>query len=194
MKNPLGVGLLSNQNIVVAENDGNRLQIFDSQGTFVRIIGAGQVKDPYHLFVDSDDHILVAAAGNNRIQVFYQNGDHIKTIGSGQNFDPRGICMDHEGRILVAEGVKGQRVSIFLNWCSCIVCGFLSFFLSFFLPFFEKKRRGVGVGEREEESSRFLSLHISFFIYFSSGQWATLLKNPCGWLLRLVRVVLCCLY
>jgi len=60
MKYPCGVGVLSNGNIVVSEYSGERLQIFDSQGNFVRIVGAGQFKNPYHLFVDSDDNILVA--------------------------------------------------------------------------------------------------------------------------------------
>ena len=95
MNGPLGVGLLSNGNIVVSENDGNRLQIFDFEGNFVRIVGAGQFKSPIHLFFDSDDNILVADANNHRIQVFHQNGNHIKTIGTGQ-LEPRGVCMDRE--------------------------------------------------------------------------------------------------
>jgi len=45
-KNPIGVGLLSNGNIVVAENGGNRLQIFDYQGNCVRIVGAGRSRIP----------------------------------------------------------------------------------------------------------------------------------------------------
>jgi len=44
LKNPWGVGLLSNGNMVMSEDDGNR-QIFDSQGNFVRIVGAGQLED-----------------------------------------------------------------------------------------------------------------------------------------------------
>ena len=92
---PVGVGLLSNGNIVVSEFEGHRLQIFDFQGKFVRIVGAvmmifyasaGPVKDPQHLFVNSDDNILVY---NNRIQVFHQNGDHIKAIETGQLSYPR---------------------------------------------------------------------------------------------------------
>jgi len=43
MQSPIGVGLLSNGNIVVAE-DNNRVQIFDFEGNFVRMVGAGQVK------------------------------------------------------------------------------------------------------------------------------------------------------
>jgi len=98
---------------VVSEWDGNRLQIFDSLGNFVRIVGAGQVKSPYHLFVDSDDNILVADYGNQRIQVFHQNGNHVKTIGTGQISSPLGVCMDREGRIIVSEGGDGQRISFF---------------------------------------------------------------------------------
>jgi len=59
MNGPVGVGLLSNGNIVVAD-DNNRVQIFDFEGNFVRIVGAGQVRNPWHLFVDSDENILVA--------------------------------------------------------------------------------------------------------------------------------------
>jgi len=83
IQSPWGVGLLSNGNIVVSEHSGNRLQIFDFQGNFVRIVGAGQVTHPCHLFVDSDDNILVADLGNSRIQVFHQNGNYTKTIGTG---------------------------------------------------------------------------------------------------------------
>jgi hypothetical protein len=41
------------------------VQIFDSQGNSVRvIIGVGQLKNPWYLFVDSQDNILVADRGN----------------------------------------------------------------------------------------------------------------------------------
>ena len=110
MQDPIGVGLLSNENIVVAEHHGNRLQIFYSQGNFRRVVGAGQVTNPEHLFVDSDDNILVADYGNNCIQVFNQNGNHVKTIGTGEKSCPVGVCMDREGRIVVSEG---SRISIF---------------------------------------------------------------------------------
>ena len=95
---------------ILCEWDGNRLQIFDSQGNFVRIVGAEQVKDPFHLFVDSDHNILVADFSNNRIQVFHQNGNHVKTIGIGKILNPLGVCMDREGRIIVSDG---QRIAIF---------------------------------------------------------------------------------
>ena len=95
----------------MSENDNNRLQILDSQGNFVRIVG--QVATPLHLFVDSDDNILVADYNNNRIQVFHQNGNHIKSIETGQISHPLGVCMDLEGRIIVSEGGHANRISIF---------------------------------------------------------------------------------
>ena len=91
MNNPIGVGVLSNGNIIVAEDSGSRLQIFDSQGNSVRIVGAGQFSGPRHLFVDSDDNVLVADPYNRRIQVFHQNGNHIKSIGTGQILKPLGF-------------------------------------------------------------------------------------------------------
>ena len=101
---------------MVSEFDNHRLQIFEPQGNFVRMVSAGQVKGPCHLFVDSDDSILVVDDGNGRIQVFNQNGHHIKSIGTGQLVNPRGVCMDREGRIIVSEApVLGgvHRISIF---------------------------------------------------------------------------------
>jgi len=44
---------------------------------FVRLIGIGQVKKPWHLCVDDDDRILVCDYRNNRIQVFDQNGGNL---------------------------------------------------------------------------------------------------------------------
>ena len=88
----------------------NRLQIFDSEGNFVRIVGAGRLEKSSHLFVDSDDNIIVADAGNQCIQVFHWNGNRIKTMGKGQVSIPRCVCMDREGRIIVS---KGGRISIF---------------------------------------------------------------------------------
>jgi len=111
MNTPISVGLLSNGNIVVSEYGGKRLQIFDAQGNFVLIVGAGQVDLPRSLIVDSDDNILVADYMNNRIQVFHQNGDHIKSIGTGEKSYPHGLCMDREGRIFVGE--FGDRILIF---------------------------------------------------------------------------------
>jgi len=51
MNSPWGVGLLSNGDIVVSEFGRKRLQIFE--GNFIRIMGAGQLANPLHLFVDS---------------------------------------------------------------------------------------------------------------------------------------------
>ena len=113
-KFPVGVGLLSNGNIVVSEDGGNRLQIGDSEGNFLRVVGARQFKNPEHLFVELDDNILVADWGNDRIQVFHQNGNHIKSIGTGQDSSPVGVCMDREGRIIVSE-YNLHRISIFLE-------------------------------------------------------------------------------
>ena len=76
-------------------------------------MGARQVKDSYHLFVDSEDNVLEADCGNNRIRVFHQDGNHIKAIGTGQLSGPVGVCMDNEGRIIVSESGQIHKISIF---------------------------------------------------------------------------------
>jgi len=137
---------------MASENGGNRLQIFDFEGNFVRIVGAGQFSSTYHLFVDSDDNILVADTGNNRIQVFHQNGNHIKTIGTGHLSHPGGVCLDREGRIIVSEVGSQQSVRLlgsfalqnnllFLWQRKTLISFFLSLSLEYYSVDSEKERK-----------------------------------------------------
>jgi hypothetical protein len=91
-------------------------------GNFVRVVGLGQLKNPYHLFVDSNDNIMVCGYSNNEILVFNARGELMASIGKGQLSSPRGVYMDRLGRILVTEIGKLQRE------CRSFDC-FLSSFL-----------------------------------------------------------------
>ena len=103
---PYGIGLLSNRNIVVGEFGNNRISIFDQEGTFIKIIGDGEINHALHLFIDSDDNILIADQMNRRIAIYSsETGDLLKSISTddsvGYSF---GITMDHDGRIIVSGG------------------------------------------------------------------------------------------
>ena len=52
-----------------------RIQIFDSDGTFITSLGEigdlnGQFKKPEHVNIDSNGNLYVVDRGNHRIQVF----------------------------------------------------------------------------------------------------------------------------
>ena len=100
---PYGVAVDSSGNMYgVDGGSGQRVQIFNSAGTFVRGIGSGttwtagteapavvagaensQFESPRGMAVDSDGYIYVVDAANDRIQIFNSVGEFVRGIGSG---------------------------------------------------------------------------------------------------------------
>ena len=104
LSDPRGVGLMSNGNIAVCEYDNARVSIFDSQGNFVRHVCAGQLSNPWHLFIESDDNILIANnTSQNPIRVFKSDGTLVKNISMASHAGAVGVCMDPEGRIIATD-------------------------------------------------------------------------------------------
>ena len=71
----------------VADYDNNRIQKFNSNGTFITKWGSngsadGQFNDPQGVAVDSSGNVYVADYYNNRIQKFNSNGTFITKWGS----------------------------------------------------------------------------------------------------------------
>ena len=65
----------SETRLYAVDRDGNRIQVFDKNGTFLfkwgsKGTGDGQFTDPEHLAVDSDGNVYVSDRKHNNIQVF----------------------------------------------------------------------------------------------------------------------------
>ena len=61
--------------IIVADCHNHRVQVFDSNGTFLRSFGhegedAGEFNFPVGIAINKDRNIFVAESENNRIQIF----------------------------------------------------------------------------------------------------------------------------
>ena len=74
-KSPLGVAVSDRDEIVVADGWNHRVQVFDSNGTFLRSFGhkgenAGELTCPVGVAINKDRNIFVADNGNNRVQIF----------------------------------------------------------------------------------------------------------------------------
>ena len=110
---PLGVAVTDKDEILVADCLNHRVQVFDSNGTFLRSFGhkgvnAGEFKFPYGIAINKDRNIYVADNKNHRIQILSWEGRHLGSFGGKGSLDsqlsfPWGLSLDSTGNVIVAD-------------------------------------------------------------------------------------------
>jgi len=115
---PRGVAADAFGNVYVADTGNNRIQKFDSSGTYLTPWGSlgtgeGQLNSPQGLAVDSSGYVYIADTNNNRIQKFDSSGTYLTPWGSlgtgeGQFNSPQGLAVDSSGNIYVADTGNGR--------------------------------------------------------------------------------------
>ena len=126
---PHNIAIDSNANVYVVDREAHRIQIFDTQGTFVTMWNNIHRPDSMVLW---GEHIYVgelngmggvddAPGLGHRVSIFdlkgnlvSQFGDKNEGEGPGQFIAPHGIAVDSEGSIYVAEvsyTIRGQHMS-----------------------------------------------------------------------------------
>ena len=113
LKDPLGVAVNDKDEIVVADEWNHRVQVFDSNGTFLRSFGhegvnAGEFNFPFGIAIDRNRNILVSEYGNHRVQIFSREGRHLGLFGGKGSLDnqllnPRGLSLDSTCNVIVAD-------------------------------------------------------------------------------------------
>ena len=121
-KNPLGVAVTDKDEIVVADCLNHRVQVFDSNGTFLRSFGrrgenAGEFKGPYGIATDKGRKIFVADRYKRTVQIFSGEGRHLGSFGGqgsldSQLSDPWGLSLDSTGNVIVAD-TDNKLIKIF---------------------------------------------------------------------------------
>lgn len=107
-KYPREISLDSSNNLYIADSVNNRIQVFDSNGNFIRIISDPGLYDPAGVYVDPSQHVWVADTGAHNIYEFTNNGGLIQTFSSwgsadGQLDEPTSLKIDSNGDIFVAQ-------------------------------------------------------------------------------------------
>ena len=74
---PTGVAVSHEGNIIVADRDNHRIQIFRSDGRYLAKFGSkgdgdGQLNDPHGVSLTPEGNVVVADFRNNRVQLFGQ--------------------------------------------------------------------------------------------------------------------------
>ena len=112
-KNPKGVAVNDRDEIAVVDELNHRVQVFDSNGTFLRSFGqkgqnAGELSRPDGIAIDRDRKMFVADSDNNRVQIFNWEGRHLGSFGGKGSLDsqlsaPWGLSLDSTGNVIVAD-------------------------------------------------------------------------------------------
>jgi sugar lactone lactonase YvrE len=122
--NQPSVAIDKDDNIIIIEENGQRLSKLNSQGVLQWSLGVPGVDGgdnthfqwPHGVAVDKDGNIYVA--DDNRVQIFNPGGSYLYTIGGhfgSGNYDFQGadgIAVDNNGNIFVADS-GNQRVQVY---------------------------------------------------------------------------------
>ena len=109
--------------IAVTDTVNHRIQVFSSDGTYLRSFGTargdkqgvGIVTIPTGVAFDRKNYgnILVVDGNNHRVQLFSEQGEYLNHFGEQGNLDhqlesPRGLSVDSDCNVIVAD--SGNKV------------------------------------------------------------------------------------
>ncbi len=119
---PEGIAINASGDVFVVDTGNNRVQVFNSTGTFVRewgIVGIedGQFQAPHGIALDKYGRVYIVDTGNNRIQVFSSTGQFLQkwgSLGTGNSqFNmPWGIAIDTDEHVYVTD-TNNDRIQAF---------------------------------------------------------------------------------
>ena len=118
---PAGISVDTTGNVLVADDDNKRIQVFDASGRYLSSIThttPGQrLKGPVSVAVGPDDCVYVVEFDSDRLSVFNGNGEYIKSFGKTGNKDrefndPHAIAVSDDGCVYVSD-TGNDRVQIF---------------------------------------------------------------------------------
>ena len=119
---PYSLRIDNHGNVVVADRDNHRIQVFDKNGNFLFKFGSmgvldGQFNAPYDVAINSKDEIIVADAFNRRIQVFDDEGKFLYKFGEAgkQNSQfnvPFSVAVDKNDLLYVSD-IYNHRIQVF---------------------------------------------------------------------------------
>nr|AUG84421.1 brat [Platynereis dumerilii] len=116
---PSGVAVNAQNDIIVADTNNHRIQIFDKEGRFKFQFGEcgkrdGQLLYPNRVAVvkTSGDIVVTERSPTHQVQIYNQYGQFVRKFGANILQHPRGVTVDNKGRIIIVE-CKVMRVIIF---------------------------------------------------------------------------------
>jgi DNA-binding beta-propeller fold protein YncE len=117
----------SERYLYTTDRDGNRVQVFDKNGTFLfkwgsKGTGNGQFSVPYSIDVDVDGNVWICDRGNHRIQKFDKDGHFLFKFGNtdsqpssdiGKFNNPRQASVDKDVEFVYVADSRNYRIQKF---------------------------------------------------------------------------------
>ena len=123
LSSPFDVAADAAGNVYATDLVNNRVQKFDSSGTFLLKWGRfgsgdGQLAGPTGIATDADGNVYVADTGNDRIQKFDSDGAFIAAWGGTGSADgeleaPADVVVDASGNLYIVEIGSNSRIQKF---------------------------------------------------------------------------------
>ena len=124
LSSPWGVAVNEHNEIAVTDKDNHRVQVFSSDGTYLRSFGRkgdeqGEFNNPTGIAFNGNGNIIVSDASNSRVQILGDQGEHLNQFGGRGNLDhqlnaPHGLSVDNDGNIIVADRLN-KLIKIFFS-------------------------------------------------------------------------------
>ncbi len=111
LRTPGGLEINATGQILVADDDNHRIQVFSADGSFLAKWGTqgsavGQLSRPVDVAVDSQGLIYVSEDDNRRVQVFTPEGEYVRHwsgLAGASLSDPRDVAIDANDFVYVAD-------------------------------------------------------------------------------------------
>ena len=110
---PCGVTVNERDEIAVTDAHNHRVQVFSSDGTYLRSFGRkgdkqGEFNWPAGIAFNKNSRSIVVDNNNHRVQLFNEKGEYLSQFGGEGNLDhqlrdPFGLSIDMNGNIVVAD-------------------------------------------------------------------------------------------
>ena len=110
---PIGLATDSSGNLWAADETGNRLLEYNSEGGFLQTIGStgtgnGQFKNPVGVALSPSGNVLVVDKSNSRVEEFQTNGTFLYKLGTagsgGEGLsEPRGLALGAGNAVFIAD-------------------------------------------------------------------------------------------
>ena len=111
---PWGVAVNEHDEIAVTDSFNDRIQVFNSDGTYLRTFGTrgdkqGEFNYPAGIAFDpKNGNILVVDSNNHRVQLLSEQGEYLSHFGEKGNLDhqllfPLGLSVDSDCNVIVAD-------------------------------------------------------------------------------------------